>query len=68
MGYVIRLNDPEQPRIDGRYLHHSPGESGATWTARLEEARVFPTREAADRGRCPENETVVSLAGILIAH
>jgi len=43
-------------RADG-WLVSLPG-SRSSYTRTLERARVFPTREAADAERCPENETV----------
>ena len=50
---------------DGKYLHHSPGTSGSTWTRRLEEARIFDTRDEAAADLCPENEVVIPLDSLL---
>ena len=55
-GYVI-------VRVDGQYVT-PPGEE-KSYTTRLEDARVFATREAAERERCVENESVVPLAAVL---
>jgi hypothetical protein len=46
-------------RTDGAYVTH-PG-SAHSYTRYLQEARTFPTREAAERERCPENERVLIL-------
>jgi hypothetical protein len=35
--------------------------TGGSYTARLQYAKRFPTREAAERERCPGNETVQPL-------
>lgn len=46
---------------DGAYLHHDPGGTGSTWTTALEHARIFTSREAAERDLCQENESAVPL-------
>ena len=46
-------------RTDGAYVAR-PG-LPASYTPKLQEARTFATREAAERERCPGNERVVSL-------
>lgn len=43
-------------RFDGKYVA-MPG-SKNSYTAKLERARLFPTREAAERERCVNNEYV----------
>jgi hypothetical protein len=52
MGYVIIR------RSDGKYVS-KPG-SAKSYTQYLQNARVFPTKEAAERERCPENETIIT--------
>jgi hypothetical protein len=52
MSYVII-------RDDGVYVAR-PG-SARSYTPYLQKARLFPTREAAERERCPENEAVLSV-------
>lgn len=51
-GYVIKRGAEYVAR---------PG-SARSYTRRLEHARIYPTREAANTDRCPENETVLPLA------
>ena len=51
--YVIRDNK------SFRYVAYPGGKS--SFTAKLEDARQFPTREIAEKERCPESETVISL-------
>ena len=50
--YVIR-------RDDGAYV--APAGSRSSYTRALQDARTFPTREAAERDRCPGNERVLSI-------
>lgn len=52
MAYIIKRNDQ-----GGGYVA-KPG-SRASYTRSPDRARTFPTREAAARDRCPENETVL---------
>lgn len=53
MSYVI-------VRSDGAYVAR-PG-SASSYTPYLQRARVFSTREAAERERCPGNERVSTVA------
>lgn len=46
-------------RSDGAFVARSGNPS--SYTRALQHARTWPTREAADRERCPENETVQSV-------
>lgn len=55
-GFVI------QDTKSGKYVAY-PG-SNSSFTPRLENARVFPTREIAERERCPQSERIVNLDGI----
>jgi len=50
-GYVI-------VRCDGAYVSR-PG-SASSYTAYLQQARVYATREQASRDLCPGNERIVS--------
>lgn len=52
-GYVLTRNN------DGKYVSQ-PG-SARSYTGRLEDARIYPTREQAERDPCG-NETVRSIA------
>lgn len=45
---------------DGKYVA-KPG-SKNSYTKVLQHARVFRTREEAERDRCPENERIVEVA------
>lgn len=45
---------------DGKYVAR-PG-SKNSYTKFLQHARVFRTREEAERDRCPENERIVDIA------
>ena len=54
--YLIQRTDQ-----GGGFLGFAPGLTGEAYTHKLERARVFPTREAAERERCVENEIVVGL-------
>lgn len=56
MSYVIM-------RTDGVYVARSG--SASSYTPYLQRARVFTTREAAERERCPGNERVVSIEAAL---
>ena len=53
MPYVLRNTDT------GKYVAH-PG-SAHSYVVRLEEARQYPTREAAQQDACVDNERVLSL-------
>jgi hypothetical protein len=44
-------------RNDGKFV--TPPGSAGSYTVFLQLARTFPTREAAERELCPENERVV---------
>lgn len=64
MGYVI-------VRDDGLYvvdMKKCSIVSGSSFTRYLQYARVFPTREAAERDLCPGNERVVPTDSILQPH
>jgi len=50
--YVIVRTDQGGGYVAMPGLHNS-------YTRFLQKARVFPTREAAERERCPENEKVI---------
>ena len=52
--YVIERTDQ-----GGGYLRQGGG-----WTRRLDRVRIFQTREAAERERCPDNEIVKHLIEI----
>lgn len=52
MAYVLR-------RDDGWFV--APSGSSGSYTNRLQYARVFQTREEAEKERCPENERVMSV-------
>lgn len=52
MPYVIERTDQ-----GGGYV--APAGSRGSYVRELQRARTFPTREAAERERCPENERVV---------
>lgn len=47
---------------DSKYVAQPGSES--SYTTKLERARVYPTREAADGDRCVENERVVDVSAI----
>lgn len=51
-GYVIKKG--------ARYV--APAGSARSYTTRLERARIFATREAAEAERCPENERIETVA------
>lgn len=44
---------------DGQYV--TPPGTASSYTNRLQWARIYRTREDAERERCPRNETIVSL-------
>lgn len=50
-------------RSDGAYVAR-PG-SASSYTRSLQNARTYPTKEAAERDRCPGNETVVAVSEIM---
>lgn len=56
-GYVLIRNS------DGRYV--APPGMDKSYVDRLEEARVFPTRAAAERERCVDSESVAPLTDLL---
>lgn len=57
--YVIR-------RIpDGAFV--APSGRKASYARSLQHARIFPTRESAERDRCPENERVYAVSDLLEA-
>ena len=56
--YVIRRTDQ-----GGGYV--APPGSHSSYTKKLERARIFPTKEAADAECCPENEVAVPVAHLL---
>lgn len=60
MPYVLKRTP------DGAYVADPrKNPTGRSYTRKLEHATVFPTREAADRDRCPGNEVIVSLDEVL---
>jgi hypothetical protein len=54
MSYVIQ-------RTDGKVAYVTRSGSLHAYTTRLQDARVFPTREEAERELCWGNERVLSL-------
>jgi len=56
MGYVIM-------RDDGEYVARSG--SDRSYTDKLENARRFPTKKAAEKESCPENEQVFAVESLL---
>ena len=54
-----------QRRADGKYVS-PPGLRGLrhSYTARIDLARVYQTKEEAERDLCPENETIVSVVSV----
>lgn len=51
---------------DGSYVADvARNPTGSSYTRKLEHARIYPTREAADSDRCPENERIVDIAALL---
>lgn len=50
-------------RFDGAYVT-KPGSRGS-YTRFLEDARIFTSRESAERELCPRNETIVKIEEIL---
>ncbi len=52
MSYVIKRTDQ-----GGGWV--TPAGSAASYTHRLQDARTFSTKEAAEHERCPENEVVL---------
>lgn len=57
--YVLKRNE------DGKYV--APAGSKSSYTTKLEKARTFPTREAAERDACG-NERVLALSDIMRRH
>jgi len=55
--YVLRHNET------GKYVA-TPGSNWA-YTAKLENARTFATREEAERDRCVECESIIPLSELL---
>lgn len=51
-------------RTDGKYVAR-PG-SEHSYTSRLEDAKLFPTRAAAEAERCVENERVARLDDVIV--
>ena len=61
--FVIRRTDQ-----GGGYVRKPLGHQafrGSSYTHYLQEARIFTTREEAERERCPGNEAIVPVARIL---
>ena len=59
MAYVIQRTDGvfvSDPRTNG---------TGGSYTPLLQKAKVFATREAAERELCPENERIVNLDDLM---
>jgi hypothetical protein len=50
-------------RTDGKYV--APPGQEHSYTSKLEDARIFPTRDAAEKERCVENETVRPVSELL---
>lgn len=50
-------------RTDGKFV--APPGQAKSYTDKLQHARTFPTREEAEKERCPGNESVRSVASIL---
>ena len=55
--FVLKHNET------GKYV--APAGSQHSYTAKLEEARQFPTREAAEADRCVDSETIVPTSDLL---
>ncbi len=53
MPYVIVRTDQGGGYVSGR--------RGASYTRRLEQARIYGTKDEAERDRCPENEVAVTV-------
>ena len=60
MGYVL------QHIQTGKYV--APPEEEEFYTTRIENARVFRTKQEADRERCIESERIVSLGELFDSH
>ena len=58
MGYVV------QRTTDGAYV--APSGSRASYTRALQFARVFGSREMAERERCPGNERIVPVDAAMV--
>jgi hypothetical protein len=56
MPYVIRRTDQ-----GGGWVADPQRNGGASYTRALQRARTYPTREQAERDRCPGNEVVESV-------
>ena len=52
-------------RVDGKGGYVTAPGSGSSYTRDLLKARRYPTREAAERDRCPENEVAVDFHDLL---
>jgi hypothetical protein len=50
---------------DGALVADQHKRAGASYTRDVRIARVFRTRDAAERERCPENESVIALEDYL---
>lgn len=48
---------------DGAYV--APPGRAASYTKSLQHARIFDTKEQAERERCPENESIVPVEAAL---
>ena len=55
MSYVL------QDTRTGKYVAYPHSNGGASFTNKLQNARVYPTKEVAERDRCPQSERVVRL-------
>jgi hypothetical protein len=55
-GYVL-------VRTDGKYV--APQGSYSSYVSKLENARIYPTRDEAENDRCVENETIRSVSECL---
>jgi hypothetical protein len=49
-------------RTDGKYV--APPGNEKSYVTRLEDARVFPTRESAEKERCVESERIAAVADL----
>ena len=54
MPYILKRTDRR-----GGYVADVGRSRGSAYTRKPEEIKLYPTREAAERDRCPENEVVM---------
>jgi len=65
MPYILQLTQSNGAYRRGAMVARQAGITGQSYTYQLQSARVFPTREAAERERCEGNETIVDVDQIL---